>query len=127
MQPWRRQPQAGGERASHNLCVSNRGAVRQVIRPSTALPLKSTNRVLADCSLFGITDVSRVGKRQQEAPERRICALAGVGECNHRLFLAGVSQQQSILLISLPPAHRAMSQAEQEAAVAWITWSDSAP
>jgi len=60
--------------------VQYRGAVRRLIRPSTVLLLKSISRVLADCSLFGITDVSRVGKRQQEAPERRICALAGVGE-----------------------------------------------
>lgn len=62
------------------VCVQYRGVIRQLIRASAVLPLKSIIRVLADCSLFGITDVSRVGERQQEAPERRICALAGVGE-----------------------------------------------
>lgn len=75
--PRRRQPRAGGERLVR---VQYRGAVRQLIRPSTVLPLKSISRVLANCSLFGITDVSRAGERQQEAPERRICALTGVGE-----------------------------------------------
>lgn len=62
------------------MCVQYRGVIRQSIRASAVLPLKSIIRVLADCALFGITDVSRVGERQQEAPERRICALAGVGE-----------------------------------------------
>lgn len=74
-----------GEHIAHLVCerlvhVQYRGAIRRLIRPSTVLPLKSISRVLADCSLFGITDVSRVGERLQEAPERRICALAGVGE-----------------------------------------------
>lgn len=43
------------------------------------------------------------------------------------LFLAGVSQQQSVLFISFPHVHGVTSQAKQEAAVAWITWSNSVP
>lgn len=94
------------------------------MRASAALPLQSISGVSADCSLFGITDGSRPGERQQEAPGRRICTLAAVGECNPTLFLAAFL---SALLISFPPAPAAMAQAEQEAAGAWITWDNSVP
>lgn len=48
-------------------CVQHRGAIRQLITPSTVLPLGSISMVLAERSLFGISDVHRVGERQQEA------------------------------------------------------------
>lgn len=61
-----------GEQLAHLVhetpaCVQQRGAIRQLITPSTVLPLGSISMVLAERSLFGISDVHRVGERQQEA------------------------------------------------------------